>query len=136
MLFVDRHTTHMSRAAAIFCANNGIIVYCLLPIAIHVLQPCDIGFSSLMKYAWRENLKKWQLENIGETLTKCQFPAVFKSGWDTVSTLENASHRLRRSGLFPLDVAGIDKSKLERFKIANPPRALPFSQDKTRKTLE
>jgi hypothetical protein len=132
ILFVDGHTTDMSRAAAIFCANNDIILYCLLPNATHVLQPCDVGFFSPKKSAWKKNLnlKKWQLENIGETLTKRQFPAVFKSAWQTVSTLENASHGFRRSGLFPLDVAGIDKSKLEPSKIANPPRALPFSHDK------
>ncbi|XP_053403175.1 uncharacterized protein LOC128558284 [Mercenaria mercenaria] len=76
-----------------------------------------------------ENLKHWQLENIGETLTKRQFPAVFKSAWETVSTLENAAHGFRRSGLYPLDPNGIDKTKLEPSKIANPPRMLSTCQD-------
>ncbi|XP_053392934.1 uncharacterized protein LOC128555225 [Mercenaria mercenaria] len=129
LLFVDGHSTHMSRDAATYCANNGIILYCLLPNATHILQPCDVGFFSPMKSAWKKNLKHWQLENIGETLTKRQFPAVFKSAWETVSTLENAAHGFRRSGLYPLDPNGIDKTKLEPSKIANPPRMLSTCQD-------
>lgn len=51
--FVDGHSMHMTRAAAEFCAN-GIILYCLLPNATHILQPCDVGFFSPMKSAWKK----------------------------------------------------------------------------------
>lgn len=41
---VDRHSSHMFSSTATFCAANGIILYCLLTNAIHVLQSCDVGF--------------------------------------------------------------------------------------------
>ncbi|XP_060596078.1 uncharacterized protein LOC132750148 [Ruditapes philippinarum] len=70
LLFVNGHSTHISRAAATFCANSGIILYCLLPNATHILQPCDVGFFSPMKSSWKRQVKLWQLNHIGEALTK------------------------------------------------------------------
>ena len=66
LLFVDGHSTHMSRSAAQFCADNGIILYCLLPNATHILQPCDVGLFSPMKASWKRHMKIWQIENIGK----------------------------------------------------------------------
>ena len=57
-------------------------------------------------------VKEWQMSNVGEVLTKKQFPAVFRKTWYRVATLENAAHGFRRSGLYPLSPDGIDKSKL------------------------
>ena len=44
ILYVDGHSTHMSREAANYWANHGIILYCLLANATHILQPCDVVF--------------------------------------------------------------------------------------------
>ncbi|XP_033760780.1 jerky protein homolog-like [Pecten maximus] len=63
ILFVDDHSTHMTAEAARFCADNKIILYCLLPNATHVMQACDVGFFSPMKSAWRGNVKRWQMEH-------------------------------------------------------------------------
>ena len=60
------------------------------------------------------NRKYW------ETLTKKNFPKVFKATWDSVTCLEIAARGFRRSGLFPLDPSAIDKTKLDPSKIANP----------------
>ena len=70
MLLVDGHSTHMSLAAAQYCFTNDIILYCLLENATHILQPCDVGFFSPMKAAWKKEVKAWQLANIGQALTK------------------------------------------------------------------
>ncbi|KAH3728536.1 hypothetical protein DPMN_054493 [Dreissena polymorpha] len=75
---------------------------------------------SPMKASWKRHLKNWQMENIGETLTKKDFLKVFKAAWDTVTSFELAVRGFRRSGLFPLDPSGIDKTKLEPSKLANP----------------
>lgn len=78
LLIVDGHSTHMSLEAAEYCRANNIILYCLLPNATHILQACDIGFFAPKKSVWKANVKEWQLQNIGDTLTKRQFLAVLK----------------------------------------------------------
>ncbi|KAH3823002.1 hypothetical protein DPMN_124797 [Dreissena polymorpha] len=75
-----------------------------------------------MKAAWKRCVKSWQLEHLGQSLTKKDFPGVFNQAWDVVATIENAIHGLRKPGLFPLDPKGIDLSKLEPSKHANPVR--------------
>lgn len=122
LLFVDGHSTHMSKNAAEFCATNGIILYCLLQNETHILQPCDVGFFSPMKSAWKKSVKMWQVENIGESLTKKDFPRVFKKAWESVANLEIAVRGFRRAGLFPLTSDGIDHDKLQPSKVANPDR--------------
>ena len=66
LLFVDGHSTHMTLQAAEFCKEIDIILYCLLPNATHILQPCDVGLFSSMKKAWSSAVKKWQMDHIGE----------------------------------------------------------------------
>ena len=50
-----------------------------------------------MKAVWKAMVKKWQLQHVGEVLTKKQFPAGFENKQQKktqiqVATLENASH--------------------------------------------
>lgn len=122
LLFVDGHATHMSRAAAQFCSENGIILYCLLPNVTHILQPCDVGFFAPMKAAWKRCVKSWQFEYLSQSLTKKDFSGVFKLTWNVVATIEKAINGFRKSGFFPLDPKGIDISQLEPSKHANPVR--------------
>lgn len=112
ILFVDGHSTHMTLAAAQYCAKNNIILYCLLQNATHLLQACDIGLFSPMKQKWRQHVKEWQMEHLGEVFTKNNFPEVFKRTWESTTTLELSVHAFKRAGLFPLSLEGIDKSKL------------------------
>ena len=118
MLLVDGHSTHMSLAAAYYCFTNDIILYCLLANATHILQPCDVGFFSPMKAAWKKEVKSWQLANLGQALTKKHFPGVFRKAWERVAKLENAAHGFLKCGIFPLDPRNIDTSKL------NPSKAI------------
>ena len=77
LLIVDGHSTHISLEAAEYCNENKVILYCNLPNATHILQECDIGFFAPMKTVWKTMVKEWQMSNVGEVLTKKQFPAVF-----------------------------------------------------------
>lgn len=129
ILFVDGHSTHMSLPAAEYCCENKVVLYCLLPNATHILQACDVGLFSPMKSAWHRTVKEWQMAHIGETLTKKQFPTLFKSVWDQVATMENACSGFRRAGLFPLTSAGIDKSKLSPSRIIKAATAVLPSGD-------
>lgn len=112
LLFADGHSTHISLEAATYCSENGIILYCLLANAMHIMQPCDVRFFSPMKSSWKRQVKLCQIRNLGQNLTKRNFASVFKEAWGAVTVLETAVHAFRSAGLFPLDPNGIDKSKL------------------------
>lgn len=61
LLFIDGHTSHISLEASEFCHENKIFLYCLLPNATHILQPCAIykPFRNL----WREEANSWLKTN-------------------------------------------------------------------------
>lgn len=52
------------------------------------------------------------MQHIGEVLTKRIVPEVFISTWYQVATFVNAWKGFQKSGLFPLSIDGIDRSKL------------------------
>ena len=64
ILYVDGHSTHISLEAAEFCADNQIILYCLLENASHVLQACDVGLFSPLKTSRQKKVKDWHIENM------------------------------------------------------------------------
>ena len=100
--------------------TNGVILYCFLTNATHILQACDIGLYSPMKNTWKAQLKALQMENIGCIVTKSVFPSLF-CVWERIATLQNASQGFKRSGLLPLRSDNVDKSKLRPSKSLSPP---------------
>lgn len=42
ILFVDGHKTNLTVEASDACITNGIVLYCLLENASHLMQPCDL----------------------------------------------------------------------------------------------
>ena len=117
LLFVDGHSTHMSLESSQYCHDNGIILYCLLENATHVLQPCDVGFFGPLKSAWKKQVKTWQVDHLGEIFTKKHFPGVFQKAWSDVTKIENAIHGFQRCGLYPLDAEKVDQSRLNPSKL-------------------
>jgi len=55
IVYVDGQWTHMSLEAAKYCHAHGIVLYCLLPNATHVQQPCEVGLFGHMRSAWKKD---------------------------------------------------------------------------------
>ncbi|XP_033731184.1 LOW QUALITY PROTEIN: uncharacterized protein LOC117320803 [Pecten maximus] len=136
LLIVDGHSTHISLAASKFCRENGIVLYCLLPNATHILQACDVGLFSPMKAAWTKHVKQWQMQHIGEVLTKRMFPEVFRGTWYQVATFANAWKGFQKSGLFPLSSDGIDRTKLAPSKCFSGEEATTQDMEETNSTMD
>ena len=60
----------------------------------------------------KQTVKAWQVEHVGETVGKKDFPGLLKKAWGKVATFENASHGFRKSGIYPLSITCIDSTKL------------------------
>ena len=103
ILLVDGHSTHMTLEASDICKDNGIILYCLLEHASHLIQPCDLRLFGPLKEAWKVCLREWQIEHVGEYVTKFEFAAIFKHAWYRAAKVEHAVCGFRDAGIFPLN---------------------------------
>ncbi|XP_053402897.1 uncharacterized protein LOC123562153 [Mercenaria mercenaria] len=107
VLFVDGHSTHVSMRVSDICRQGGIELYCLLEHASHLMQPCDLRLFSVLKDSWKQAVRDYQFQNIGEHVTKKTFASVFKTAWEKATTVSVAVHGFRDSGLFPLNASKV-----------------------------
>ena len=117
ILYVDGHSTHISLAASQFCSQNQIILYCFPPNATHVLQPADHSLFGPLKKSWAKNVKQWQMDHLGQTVTKRSFSTVFKTTWEQTISLSIAVNGFCNTGLWPLDASKVDYSRLQAARL-------------------
>ena len=103
LLLVDGHSTHINLETSEFCRENGIVLYCLLEHASHIMQPLDLCLFSSLKAQWKQAVHAWQVENPRENVSKKTFATVFKVAWQKSTTVENAVKGFAESGIFPLN---------------------------------
>ena len=107
VLFVDGHSTHGTLEAYTFRRENNVILYCLLEHASHIIQPCDLRLFSAMKDSWKKYVRDFQIEDIGEYVSKPKFAQVFKPAWENATTVDISVKAFRHSGLFPQTIVNI-----------------------------
>ncbi len=110
VLFVDGHSTQLTLDACNACIDNNIILYCLPAHASHVIQPLDLSLFSSLKHTWRQAVRQYQDEHVGENVTKAVFARVFRGTWELSATAENAIKGFNQSGLFPFNKAKVISS--------------------------
>lgn len=121
VLFVDGHSTHVSMRVSDICRQGGIELYCLLEHASHLMQPCDLRLFSVLKDSWKQAVRDYQFQNIGEHVTKKTFASVFKTAWEKATTLSVAVHGFRDAGLFPSNAAKVlNTCKMDPSNIFHP----------------
>ncbi|XP_014206269.1 uncharacterized protein LOC106637824 [Copidosoma floridanum] len=91
ILYVDGHSSHLTKALSDFCCDHQIELIGLVPNATHLHQPMDVGLFRPLKTAYKKEVRNWRLENNGQHPTKC--------------------------GLYPFNERSIDFSRL----ISGPP---------------
>jgi hypothetical protein len=111
IIFVDGHTTHCSFAAAQYCHDHSIILYCLIPHSSHITQPLDVGVFGPMKATYKKCVAQWQLDNPDKVPSKHFFPEVFFKTWQEAAVPGNCISGFRHSGIYPF----MDKLALDRF---------------------
>ena len=118
ILFIDGHKTHVTMEASDACIENGIELYCLLEHSSHIIQPLDLRFFGSLKSAWRQSVRDWQAQHIGEFVTKQTFARVLKPAWDASATVDAAVKGFRDAGLFPFNSSAVvDSVKLDRSQL-------------------
>ena len=87
-------------------------MYCLLAHATHVLQPCDVSLFGPLKTTWKAEVKNWQMDNLGEPMTKKAFPLVYKRAYMRSATMVDAVSGFNKCSLYPFQPSKIDGTKL------------------------
>ena len=96
-----------------------------MPYATHILRPADVGLFSTLKMKWKEAVRIWQLDHIGETLSKSIFPGIFCKAWKASTTTELAMNAFRRTGLYPFKFESVDHSRISALTENDAPPIAP-----------
>ena len=101
LLLIDGACVHLSVEASEFCAANSIILYTLYPNATHIIQPLDLTLMSAVKMAYKDEMRKWYLWNIGKPFDKYRFIEVFKETYYRACKTTNAIEGFEEAGIVP-----------------------------------
>ena len=112
LLLVYGHSTHCSLKN---CAQR-IILFCThfwpMPHTFYN-HARDKGFFAQMKTQWKHEIRKFQFDHPGETVTKKTFPSVLKGVWDVVAKPEYAISAFVQTGIFPFRHSRPDKRETQ-----------------------
>ncbi|CAH1977969.1 unnamed protein product [Acanthoscelides obtectus] len=78
------------------------MLFCLLPNATHILQPCDVAVFKALKVAWKDVVMR-QKQDSQKSITKTNFAPLFKNAFDKAIKPETIMAGFRVTGLFPFD---------------------------------
>ncbi|KAJ3542614.1 hypothetical protein NM208_g4000 [Fusarium decemcellulare] len=111
LLILDGHESHHSVDFERYCEENKIVTLCMPPHSSHLLQPLDVGYFSLLKYAYGreiEHLMRCSITHISKT----EFFPAFYTAYQATMTERNIRSAFRGAGLVPLDPESV-VSKLD-----------------------
>ena len=112
LLLINGTRVHLSIEASEFCGKYGIILYTLYPNATHIIQPLDLMLMSAVKSAYKEDLRKWYMQNIGESFDKYRFVEVFKETYMRACKMKNAIEGFEEAGIVPWNPNKVKTKKL------------------------
>ena len=81
LLLLDGHTLHYQLEVLRIAAAEGVIIFCLLPHAMHILQPLDNGAFGALKQHWGKACHQYCSKNPGKVVNRYNFCNVFHSAW-------------------------------------------------------
>uniref|UniRef100_A0A2C9KVQ1 HTH CENPB-type domain-containing protein n=1 Tax=Biomphalaria glabrata TaxID=6526 RepID=A0A2C9KVQ1_BIOGL len=110
MLLVDGHTSHTSLIeTSLLCAENKILLYCLLPHASHLIQPLDQAFFSAIKAAWIEAIRQ-HVACTGDGVSLESFAGILAPVWRKITTPDIVAKSFSAAGIYPYNPEKVLKS--------------------------
>ena len=107
VLIVDGHGSHIDMEVSKLAIENQVLLYCLPPHCTHCLQPCDVGFFKPLKSNWDKAVEEWEVEHLGEVLSKYEFAGVFRHAWEATVKVSTLVNSFKATGLCPLNRSAI-----------------------------
>ncbi|XP_036322053.1 uncharacterized protein LOC118736052 [Rhagoletis pomonella] len=94
-----------------FCDSHGIILYALPPYTTHLMQPADVSLFTPLKTYWKQTVREWQEEHVGDSLTKKEFSPLLLKVLSEQNYSEAIKNGFRKCGLYPLNPDAVDHTK-------------------------
>ena len=110
LILFDGHKSHINIDLHDFCVEKNILLYCLLPNATHLIQPCDVGIFRPLKIEWKKAVTKHQ-QTSTQAITKLNFAPIFATAFNKSITPEIIKRSFECCGLYPFNANRIDFSK-------------------------
>lgn len=110
ILFIDGHKSHITLQLSFTCKELGIELVALYPNTTRITQPADVSVFGPIKKRYRNAVRKFQSENIGEVVTKLNIATILKTVIDELKP-ETIINGFRACGLCPFDENALDYSK-------------------------
>jgi hypothetical protein len=123
VLIVDGHSSHISLTAIEIYIQNNITMVCLPSQSSHILQYLEVGVYGHVKKELRLILQDYYFNSRAEKLDKENFAPLLKQLYSSnkaFATL-HAVGGFQNTGLYPLNKAAIDRSKLTIVETFLPP---------------
>jgi hypothetical protein len=111
LLILDGHESHHSLDFEKYCQANKIVTLCMPPHSSHLLQPLDVGYFSLLKKAYGQEIEHLIRCSITHVSKNEFFPA-FYAAFQATMTEKNIKAAFKGAGLVPLDPESV-VSKLD-----------------------
>jgi hypothetical protein len=99
LLFLDKHSAHLSLEAICFCCQYSIHLIILLPYSSYKIQPLEICLFKPLKLCYADECNKLIVTNPGRNIIQYQFCKLFGEAYQTCSTLQKATNAFRSCGI-------------------------------------
>ncbi|XP_011141703.1 uncharacterized protein LOC105184541 [Harpegnathos saltator] len=119
ILYVNGHSSHLTKALSDFCCSHRIEFVALFPNVTNVMQPMDVALFHPLKTTYRDAVRTWRMENNGQQLSKVFFPIVLKTALYLLDIQTIFKNGFKRCGLSPFSEDGLDYSKLMKSSKTN-----------------
>ncbi|KAL9563820.1 hypothetical protein ACKAV7_012062 [Fusarium commune] len=102
LLILDGHESHHSLKFEKYCQANKIVTLFMLLHSSHLLQPLDVGYFSLLKRAYGQEIEHLMRCSITH-VSKTEFFPAFYAAFQATMTEKNIKAAFRGAGIIPLD---------------------------------
>lgn len=103
LLFLDGHSSHVSREVILFCEQHKIILLCLPAHSTHIFQPLDVGIFGPLVARYKQLLENRSRPGGGYFIDKVDFLDIYQDARDQILTPSLVQSAFRKSGYSPFN---------------------------------
>lgn len=101
LLFLDGHSSHITRQVIHFCEDNKIILLCLPAHATHILQPLDVGIFGPLAARYKQLLEGKSRPGAGYHIDKIGFLNLYQDAREQILRPSIILSAFEKSGYKP-----------------------------------
>ena len=101
LLILDGYASHITSAVIQYCLDHKIILLCLPPHTMHVLQPLDVGLFAPLATAYKANIRSITRLGASYSVDKVDFLEQYQKARASAFSILNIRKAFEKTGLLP-----------------------------------